>query len=454
MEKGEYDIFKLLNISYKKIMRLSQAGLGTMRINNLDEMFPVQDILLQTGQLVQYGTGIYGYGTVCLKVKQNIEEIIRENLNKAGCIEVELPTLQPSEIWKQSGRYEKYQKENVMLEVKSNKGDFCLAPTAEEAVVVFAKGKLKSYKHLPVIYYQIGEKYRNELRNRGYLLRGKSFLMMDGYSFDTSKENMAKSYDRVRNAYLNIAKELELEVVPVIADNGDMGGKRSEEFMVISPFGEDTILYDEKTKIGINKEVLEKENYEEYLKDEYGVSDISEFKEVKAVEIGHIFQLGTRYSESMEGKFIDKDGKEKPYYMGCYGIGVSRLVATIYEKSVIKNQEGKVEGFSLPTSINPYDMYIIYSKKDERKKEFAQKLYTVLGGQAIIDDRENISVGESIKDAKVLGPEFIIIVGDKTPNDMVEIEDLRNNKKQVITYQHFLDTILTSKLITSRIGRV
>ena len=160
-------------------MKLSNLGLGTMRINQLDEMYPAQDMLMQSGQLVQYGTGIMAYGTVPLLVKRKLEEVIRECLNEAGLAEVQLPTIQPKDIWDKSERWEKYIEEGVMLVTESDKGTFCLAPTAEEAMVEFAREKLKSYKHMPTTYYQIGEKYRNEIRNRGYLLRGKSFKNLD-----------------------------------------------------------------------------------------------------------------------------------------------------------------------------------------------------------------------------------------------------------------------------------
>ena len=165
-------------------MKLSKTGMGNTKLNNLDEMYPGQSILLQTGQMVQYGAGIFAYNNVPLLVKRNLEKIIQETLNKHDCVEVLLPILQPEKIWKDSGRYDHYVDDGTMLVVESNKGNFCLAPTAEEAMMEFAREKLKSYKNLPATYYQIGEKVRNEIRTRGYLLRGKQFPMLDAYSFD------------------------------------------------------------------------------------------------------------------------------------------------------------------------------------------------------------------------------------------------------------------------------
>ena len=359
-------------------MKLSKTGMGTTKLNNIDEMYPGQSILLQSGQLVQYGAGLFAYNTIPLLVRRKVENIIQETLNKYGCIEVLLPTLQPDTIWKNSGRYDHYVNDGTMLITESNKGTFCLAPTGEEAMLEFAREKLKSYKNLPVTYYQIGEKYRNEIRTRGYLLRGKAFPMLDGYSFDENEEGMAKSYENVRNAFLEIFRKIGLPVIPIVADNGAMGGKKSEEFMLISEQGEDRILYDEKTNIGLNTEILEKENYEQYLKDEYNISDISNFKEIRTMELGHIFQLGTRYSEMMNGKFINQDGKECLYYMGCYGIGVSRTVAALYESCVINDEKWGPCGFVLPKSVAPYIVQIVPKMESEEKVELANKIYKIL----------------------------------------------------------------------------
>ena len=427
-------------------MKLSQSGMGTMRIHNLDEMYPVQDMLLQSGQLLQYGTGIYAYGNIPMLVKRNVERMIEKCLNEAGCIEVQLPTLQPDNIWKSSQRWDKYVEDGTMLVVESDKGTFCLAPTAEEAVVEYAREKLKSYKHMPATFYQIGEKYRNEIRTRGYLLRGKSFLMMDAYSFDTDVAGLEKSYKQVRDAYLAIAREIGLPMVPVVADNGAMGGKKSEEFMLLSPIGEDTILYDETTGVALNTEVLEREDYQEYLEKEYGITDISHLQEKKAIELGHIFQLGTRYSETMNAKFIDQDGKEKPYCMGCYGIGVSRAVAAIYEAAALKDENGKVTGIALPTSVAPYLLQIVPKMENEAKKEEAIKLYQALqqaGVGVILDDRENLSIGVKIKDCKVLGTPYMAVLGDKVEAGMVELEDVRSGEKEDITIDALIQKMKT-----------
>ena len=425
-------------------MKLSQTGMGNTNLNNIDEMYPGQSILLQTGQLVQYGAGLFGYNTIPLLVRRNIEKIIIDTLNEHGCIEVLLPTLQPDTIWKNSGRYDQYVIEGTMLITESNKGIFCLAPTGEEAMVEFAKEKLKSYKNLPATYYQIGEKYRNEIRTRGYLLRGKSFPMLDAYSFDLDAQGMQESYENVRKAFLEIFKKIGLKVIPIVADNGAMGGKKSEEFMLISEQGEDKILYDENTKIGLNTEILEKENYQEYLKDEYGIEDISNFKEIRTMELGHIFQLGTRYSEMMNGKYIGKDGKESLYYMGCYGIGVSRTLAALYEHCLINDEKWGPCGFVLPESVAPFKIQIVPKMENAEKVELATKLYEILKEKnigVIIDDRENITIGAKMKDCKVLGTPYLVVIGDKQEGEKVELENMKTGEKEIITIEQLLEKL-------------
>ena len=416
-------------------MKLSKSGMGTIRINNLDEMYPIQDMLLQSGQIVQYEAGIFAYGNVPMLVKRNVEQVIREELNKAGLIEVQLPTLQPQKMWLESDRWQKYIDDGVMFTIMTDKGNYCMAPTAEEAVVEFAREKLKSYKHLPVNYYQIGEKYRHEIRTRGYLLRGKSFLMMDAYSFDEDMEGLEETYKVTREAYLKISERLHLDAIPVVADNGSMGGKKSEEFMVISPIGEDTILYDEETGIGLNTEILEREDYNNYLKTEYNINDISKLKEKKTIEIGHIFQLGTRYSETMNATYTAKDGTNKPYAMGCYGIGVSRVMAAIYENSRLTDKAGKIIGISLPKNIAPYIVQIIPKLDNETKTKDALKLYEKMNGHAILDDRNKVMIGEKIKDAKVFGTPYIAILGDKVEDGKIELEETKTGEKQVLSIE-------------------
>ncbi len=424
-------------------MRISRMGFKNVKLGNIDDMYPAQDILINTSQIKQFGSGVYAYDNIPLKVQDKIEEVIKRNFDKIDCIEVEMPVIQQQEMWQRSSRFDKYVEEGVMMTVNTDKASYCLAPTAEEAIVSFIENRVTSHKQLPVAMYQIGKKFRNEIRNRGYLLRGKEFLMFDLYSFDKNEEEMIASYNKIKQAYFNTFKELKLDIVPVAADNGTMGGKNSEEIMAISKIGEDTILYDASTNQGLNVEVLEKENAQGYLKEVYNISDVSKLTEKKAVELGHIFALGTKYSESMNVKYIDVDNKEKPFYMGCYGIGVSRVLGLIYENNIIKD-DGKVVGFSLPLSVTPYYVYIISTDKKSDEAESLYKRLLDKNVEVIIDDTK-ASIGEKIRNAKVLGIPYIAILGNNTKSLEAELERTKDGAKRVLTVDEMIELAIEMK---------
>ena len=409
-------------------MRLSNLNIKKINFKNIDENYSAQDILMKLGELYQYESGIYGYGNLWVKLERAVENVIIDELDKAGCIQVEFPKLQPKKVWDQSQRWELYTTENdIMFTSSNNLGDYGLAPTAEECATVFGANRLLSHKNLPAIFYQIGDKFRKEIRTRGYLFRPRTFVMMDAYSFDKNEEDMVKSYNKMHEAYMNIFKRLGIKIIPTVSDNGTMGGKVSEEFQAILNLGEDIVLYDDKRNIGINKEVLSFENKDEYLA-QLGIDDISSLKEYSAVELGNNFQLGTKYSDSMKLYYKDENGQDRPYYMGCYGIGLGRIIATILENSVIK-ENNEIKGISLPLNIAPYKIQIVY--KDD-KKDLAESLYNTLNEnniKAILDDRYDFSLGNKIKDAYVLGTPYIAIIGDKSDENQIEIEETKTNNK-------------------------
>lgn len=417
-------------------MRVSKMGMRNVKLSNLDEMYPGQDILFQTNQVKQYGSGVYAYDNIPLKLQDNIEEVIKKWFNRADFIEVQMPLLQQEEIWRRSGRFDNYVSEGVMMTSQTDKGNYCLAPTAEEAITTFVENRITSHKQLPVGFYQIGTKFRNEIRNRGYLLRGKEFLMFDLYSFDKDEESMMESYKKIRDTYFKVFKELKLDIVAVAADNGSMGGKNSEEIMALSRIGEDTILFDEETKQGLNVEVLEKENAEEYLKEVYNIDDVKKLKERKAVELGHIFALGTKYSESMGINFIDNENQSKPFFMGCYGIGVSRVLGLVYENNVIKEND-KIVGYSLPISIVPYYVYLISNDKKKVDMENVYSKFNEKDIDVIIDDVKG-SIGEKIRNAKILGIPYIAIMGNNTEEGFVELERTKDGAKRVLKVEELI----------------
>ena len=395
---------------------------------------------MKLGELYQYESGIYGYGNIWTKIERIVEDIIIDELDKVGCIQTQFPILQPKKIWEQSNRWNLYTKENdIMFTLDNNLGEYGMAPTAEECATLFGGNRLISYKNLPATYYQIGEKFRKEIRTRGFLFRPRTFIMMDAYSFDKTAEDMNKSYELMHTAYLNIFKRLGIKIIPTVSDNGVIGGNVAEEFQAITDLGEDLVLYDEESNIGINKEVLSFDNKDEYLK-QIGVLDVSKMKEYHSVELGNNFQLGTKYSESMGLYFKDENGENKPYYMGCYGIGLGRIIATIIENNVIK-EEDKVKGFVLPLNIAPYKVQIIY--KDD-KKDIANELYQTLENnniKTILDDREGNTIGSKIKDVFVLGTPYMIILGDNTKDNLFEFENTKTNEKQFLSLEEIINLL-------------
>ncbi len=412
-------------------MKVSQIGLISKKITNLDKQFPVQDMLIQTGQIEQFSSGIYAYGHIPYLVEKNIESIISKTLTKYNCSILSLPLLQPENIWQESGRLEKYISEDVMFRCLTDKGNYCLAPTAEEAIVKYAKKRLTSYKQLPVTYFQIGEKFRNEIRTRGYLLRGKSFTMMDAYSFGRNQKDLDEEYENIKQAYLEIFNTLGLKVEPVGADSGSIGGNKSEEFMCISDIGEDNILYDEKTGTSFNEELLERPDYQEYLKNNYGINDTTTLEKRKAVELGHIFKLGDKYSKSMNATYIDEFSQNKNYIMGCYGIGVSRTLAMLYENSIV-TKDNKFTGIALPINVSPYLLHIIPKDDDLEKLNMATSIYKELLNNEVpilYDDRSSISIGSKINDSQILGIPYTVVFGKTLEDNYLEIENNKTHQK-------------------------
>jgi len=426
-------------------MKVSQIGLISQKLKNLDELYPVQDMLMRTGQVEQFSSGVYAYGHIPYLVKKNIENIISEVFSSYEYSELSLPILQPENIWQESGRLEKYVSEDVMFRCLTDKGNFCLAPTAEEAVVAYAKKRLISYNQLPATYFQIGQKFRNEIRTRGYLLRGKSFDMLDAYSFGKNQKDLEEVYENMKQAYAEVFERLGLTIHAVGADSGSIGGSKSEEYMVLSNFGEDTILFDEKTGKAFNVELLEREDAKEYLKETYGIEDIENLQSKKAVELGHIFQLGDKYSESMNATYIDENGKPQYYIMGCYGIGVSRTLAMVYEKSLITKENNEFNGIALPINLAPYSLYMIPKLDDTEKTAKSLEIYNSLlenGVSVLYDDRAEMSIGAKIKDSKVTGTPYFAVLGKTLDEGFIEVENAKTEEKIKLTIDEFVSTFV------------
>ena len=418
-------------------MKVSNIGLKNNKITSIDEQFPIQSILEQTGQINQFASGIYGYGHIPFLVLQNIKKVISEKLTNHGCSILALPLLQPESLWIASGRLDRYVKDKVMFRCLTDKGNYCLAPTAEEAVVDYAKTRLLSYKDLPVTYFQIGEKFRDEIRCRGYLLRGKSFEMLDAYSFGRNVDDLEKEYANIKEAYFEIFDELGLKVQAVSAYSGAIGGDMSEEFMFVSDIGEDNVLIDDKGQ-AFNSELLENKEALARL----NIKNINDLKTVKAVELGHIFALKDKYSKSMKATYVGSSGENEYYQMGCYGIGVSRTLAMIYENGAITDENGKKSSFVLPINLSPYLAYIVTKNDDPEKFNEAIKFYNNLEQKSIpvlLDDRE-ASIGFKIKTNNIVGCPYMIVFGSMG-DGKVEVENNKTKEKMYVDETKLLEAL-------------
>ena len=377
------------------------------------------DLLVRAGYADQLMAGVYSFLPLGYKVLKNIERIIRKNMEVAGGQEILMPVLQPKENWLKTDRWNNF---DILFKIKgSGDKEYALGPTHEEVVSPLAKKIVFSYRDLPISVFQIQTKFRDELRAKSGLLRTREFLMKDLYSFHATQEDLDKYYDKMIKIYFNIFKELGIgnKTYLTLASGGTFS-KYSHEFQMITPAGEDTIYICNKCKVAINKEIKS----ENPVCPKCGSSD---FQEEKAVEVGNIFKLGTKYSLPFDLKFKDKDGAEKLVIMGCYGIGLGRLVGSVVE---VNNDE---KGIVWPKNIAPFYAHLISIGESDKVKRTANKIYEDLlkkGIKILFDDREDKGAGEKFANADLLGMPLRIVVSEKTlAKNSVEIKE--RNKKSV-----------------------
>ena len=368
-------------------------------------------LMLRAGMIRRVASGIYTWLPLGLKVLRKIETIVREEMDSSGAQEVLMPMVQPKELWEETNRWEKMGPELLRIQDR-HKRDFCLGPTHEEVITDLIRNNVKSYKELPLNIYQIQTKFRDEVRPRYGVMRGREFLMKDSYSFNEDEACLQETYLTMRDTYKKIIERIGLDYKIVAADSGAIGGDASEEFHVLAETGEDTIAISDASEYAINTELLLKEGEDiaslegKPSPDGKGVIQIK-----KGIEVGHIFQLGKVYAEEMKANVLNKEGKASTLFMGCYGIGVSRLVAAAIEQ----NNDDK--GIVWPHSIAPFDINIIaigYSK-DQKIADASIKLYSELKGmgyEVLLDDRKD-GYGTKMKDSELIGVPLNIIIGKK-----------------------------------------
>lgn len=557
-------------------MKQSQTFIPTLKETPKDAEIKSHQLLLRAGYIRQVASGIYSFLPLGKKVLNKIENIVREEMNAAGAVEMLMPALQPAELWEESGRWQSYGPELMRMHDRHER-PFVLGPTHEEVITSLVRNEIRSYKRLPLNMYQIQTKYRDEKRPRFGLLRGREFIMKDAYSFHADEESLDETYQKMVEAYKNILTRLDLDYRVVHADSGAIGGSSSHEFMVLSDTGEDIIAYSDSSDYAANIEKAEVvttyEKPDEPLKElekvdtgdnrtieavagylqikpeqliksllfvvddefvlalvrgDHEVNDVKlknlfnaqtvelaspeQAKEVlgasvgfvgpigadvkivadhavqymvnavcganeermhyinvnpgrdftpdqyadlrfiqegdpspdgkgtikfaRGIEIGHVFKLGTKYSEAMGATFLDENGKEKPLIMGCYGIGVSRLLAAVAE------QKADDKGLIWPEEITPYELHlIVVNKKDPLQWEKANELYETLTAErfdVLFDDRDE-RAGVKFADSDLIGIPYRAIVGKKIHEGIIEVKDRRTGEVKDIVLDELLE---------------
>ena len=419
-------------------MKTSNLLLATQRETPSDAETISHQLMIKAGLIRKVASGIYNWLPQGLKVLKKVENIIRKEMDRSGALEILMPMVQPGEFWKESGRWQQYGKELLVFEDRHER-EFCLGPTHEEIITDLCRNDLRSHKQLPIIFYQIQNKFRDEIRPRYGVMRSREFLMKDAYSFDLSEEGMKKSYKKMREAYTKIFDSLGLEYRIVKADSGAIGGSESEEFHVLADSGEDLLAFSDKSDYAINAELLIKAQSDQNadsLEGQPSPDGKGNLKLKRGVEVGHIFKLGTKYSKSMKLNLQGEKGNIYPE-MGCYGIGISRIVAAAIEQN---NDE---KGIIWPKQISPYQIALIEinPKKEPSLSSMCQKLYESLkknGQEVLWDDREQ-NPGVKFSDMELLGIPQMIIVGEKSfKENKVEFKKRDEEKTTLLGLQEVL----------------
>ena len=567
-------------------MRTSQFPLNTVKETPSDAEIASHQLMIRAGLVRKLAAGLYNWLPLGVRILQKVESIVREEMNNAGALEVLMPVVQPAELWEESGRWEQYGPELARLKDRHGR-EFCLGPTHEEIITELARNEVKSYKQLPVSYYQIQTKFRDEIRPRFGIMRSREFIMKDAYSFHLTDESLQETYDRMFQAYTNIFSRLGLNFRPVIADTGSIGGNASHEFHVLADSGEDAIAFstgsdyaanvekaealapsaprtdantnltkvstpnkrsiedisaflnvttadclktllvksdddtvvalllrgdhelneikaekiegvsspltmasDEDIKntancnagfigpIGLDIRIIAdrsaakmanfvcgaNENDMHYTGVNWGrdlaestqIEDLRQVVEgdaspdgngtltiARGIEVGHIFQLGTKYSEAMKASVLDENGKNQTMTMGCYGIGVTRVIASAIEQ----NHDAK--GIIWPDALAPFQIALLPMNmhKSERLKDAAEKLYIELqeaGFDVLFDDRK-VRPGFMFSDMELIGIPHRIVLGDKgLDNGMVEYRARTDSDNQDIPIEQIIQHLKTN----------
>ena len=400
-------------------MRLSKSFIKTFREVGKEETARNAELLIKAGYINKEMAGVYSYLPLGLKVLRNIENVIREELNAIGCEEIQMTALQNPEPWEKSGRWNSEKMDIWFKTDLSSGGQLGLAPTHEEPITNLMKKFISSYKDLPVYAYQFQTKFRNELRAKSGILRTREFLMKDLYSFTTDEQTHNEFYKKATQAYHRIYDRLGIgdDTYKCFASGG-VFSKYSHEFQTFLPVGEDKVYYNKDKSVVLNEEVLN----DEVLKD-LGVKR-EELSETTAAEVGNIFTLKYKFSEPLGLEFNDKDGKRQTVFMGCYGIGVSRVMGVIVEKYADE------KGLVWPENIAPFKYYV--TGIGEQGEKLAQEIYDKDTENVILDDRD-MRPGQKFADSELMGIPYRIVISDKTlEKGGAELTDRKTGEVKIV----------------------
>ena len=440
-------------------MFFSKSFIPILKNNPSEAKIKSHQLMLRVGMIKQSSAGIYSWLPLGFKVMKKIEQIVREEQDRVGVQEILMPTIQSSEIWKESGRYEDYGEEMLRIKDRQNR-EMLYGPTNEELVTEIFRSSFKSYKSLPQLLYHIQWKFRDELRPRFGIMRCREFYMKDAYSFDLTDDDAIFSYNKFFLSYLKTFKRLNLSAIPMAADTGPIGGNLSHEFIILADTGESKIYTDQRifdvdsSKTNLDKVSLGslRKQYEKFYsvtdekfnKDEFEKSVPQEFRvNTKGIEVGHIFYFGDKYSKPMNAA-VDFNGKKEFVKMGSYGIGVSRLVGAIIEAKY-NDKDGIMKW---PMSVTPYDCAIIpmINKNDKSNLEKSIKVHEFLKSkniETIIDDTdENISA--KIKKFNLIGIPYQLIIGSKSEGNLYEFKEV-DGETQKLKVEDIASQIIKAK---------
>ena len=420
-------------------MRQSKLYTKTLREAPSDEVSKNAILLTRAGFIHKEMAGVYTFLPLGLRVLKKIEDIVRRHMDTIGN-ELVMSSLSPRELWETTGRLDvvdvlmKTAPANKASEEKST-NSYILNPTHEELITPIASLYARSYKDLPVALYQIQTKFRNEARAKSGLLRGREFRMKDLYSFHRSEEDLKTYYEHSKKVYMDIYREIGLadDTFITVAGGGDFTKEFSHEFQTLVEAGEDIIYLDRKNNVAYNKEVVTEENAKRL-----GV-DFNTLEQVKACEVGNIFPLGTKFTTAFDYTYTDEQGQKQPVYMGCYGIGPSRLMGVITEKFADE------KGLVWPAAIAPFSLHLIVISKDKDSEasKLAEDIYAKLtqaGVEVLFDDRDE-GAGSKFADSDLIGIPMRVVVSDKSlEKGGVEIKERTSDQSEIVTTEQLLKT--------------